>query len=95
MTEAAKTPTPKKKQATRKRTPKTRYLSQDASWTPELLEKYYDEIERIAIDQFGLDVYPNQLEIITSEQMENLAEALPGTKRPDSHRVSFSLSSNS
>lgn len=43
-------------------------LSQGSEWTFELLERYEAEIGRIAAD-FGLDTYPNQIEIITSEQM--------------------------
>lgn len=40
-----------------------------SDWTFELIEKYYKEIEEIAINEFGLDVYPNQIEIISAEQM--------------------------
>lgn len=43
-------------------------LSTSAEWTPELIQAYDREIARIAKD-FGLDTYPNQLEIITAEQM--------------------------
>lgn len=38
-------------------------------WTFELIQKYYKEIERIGTEQFKLDVYPNQIEIVDSEQM--------------------------
>ncbi|MEE2944196.1 MAG: SpoVR family protein [Pseudomonadota bacterium] len=38
-------------------------------WTFELLGKAHDAIEEIAIEELGLDVYPNQIEIISSEQM--------------------------
>lgn len=44
-------------------------LPQDSEWTFEAIEQYYDAIEDIAINKFGLDVYPNQIEIIGSEQM--------------------------
>ncbi len=43
-------------------------LSTEADWTFELLQDYEREIARIA-DNFGLDTYPNQIEIINSEQM--------------------------
>lgn len=43
-------------------------ISTGSEWTFELLEKYDAEIARIAAD-FGLDTYPNQIEIISSEQM--------------------------
>jgi len=43
-------------------------LSEGSEWTFELLKSYDTEIGRIAAD-FGLDTYPNQIEIITSEQM--------------------------
>ena len=44
------------------------YLSENSEWTFELLEAYDREISRVAAD-FGLDTYPNQIEIISAEQM--------------------------
>lgn len=43
-------------------------LSKGSEWTFSLLEKYEREIGRIA-KNFGLDTYPSQIEIISSEQM--------------------------
>lgn len=43
-------------------------ISDSSEWTPELLESYDQEIGRIA-KCFNLDTYPNQIEIINSEQM--------------------------
>jgi len=43
-------------------------LSADSDWTFELIDRYHDVI-RQAAERFGLDTYPNQLEIISSEQM--------------------------
>ena len=43
-------------------------LSTESDWTFELLQDYEREISRIA-ENFGLDTYPNQIEIINSEQM--------------------------
>lgn len=43
-------------------------LSTGSDWTFELLQEYDREIGRIAGD-FGLDTYPNQIEIISAEQM--------------------------
>lgn len=45
------------------------YLSETSEWTFDLLERYEKEISRIAQDKFKLHTYPNQIEIITSEQM--------------------------
>lgn len=44
-------------------------LFETADWSFDLLRSAYDAIEEIAIDELGLDVYPNQIEVITSEQM--------------------------
>ncbi len=44
-------------------------LSTGSEWTFELLETYDKEIARIAQDQFQLDTYPNQIEVIRSDQM--------------------------
>lgn len=43
-------------------------LPEQHDWTEELLTKIDTEVSKIASD-FKLDTYPNQLEIITSEQM--------------------------
>jgi len=43
-------------------------LSDGPEWTFDLLQTYDDAIGAIALD-FGLDTYPNQIEVITSEQM--------------------------
>ena len=45
-----------------------RPLSDGPEWTFELLEAYHKEINRIATG-YGLSIYPNQIEIITGEQM--------------------------
>jgi stage V sporulation protein R len=39
------------------------------NWDFTGLRKVYDGVERIALDELGLDVYPVQIEVITSEQM--------------------------
>lgn len=43
-------------------------LSTGSEWTFELIQAYDREISRLA-KQFKLDTYPNQIEIITAEQM--------------------------
>ena len=43
-------------------------ISHGADWDFDLLERYQIAIGRVAGD-YGLDTYPNQIEIITSEQM--------------------------
>ncbi|MDP4301147.1 SpoVR family protein [Leptothrix discophora] len=43
-------------------------LPSPSDWTFELIERYHTVIRQTA-DRFGLDTYPNQLEIITAEQM--------------------------
>ncbi|KTC73911.1 SpoVR family protein [Legionella birminghamensis] len=43
-------------------------LSKGAEWTFELIQSYDREIGRLAKD-FRLDTYPNQIEVITAEQM--------------------------
>lgn len=45
-----------------------RLISNSSEWTFPLLDRYESEISRIAAD-FGLDTYPNQIEVITAEQM--------------------------
>lgn len=43
-------------------------ISEGSEWTFELIETYDREIARVAA-HYGLDTYPNQIEIISSEQM--------------------------
>jgi stage V sporulation protein R len=43
-------------------------LPDPSDWTFELIERYHDVIRDTAA-RFGLETYPNQLEIITAEQM--------------------------
>ncbi len=47
---------------------KKKPISTDAEWTFELIEKYDTEISRIA-KKYKLDTYPNQIEMISAEQM--------------------------
>ena len=45
------------------------YISTSSEWTFETIETYNREIARIAQQKFKLDTYPNQIEIIRSDQM--------------------------
>ncbi len=47
---------------------KRRILSDTSEWTFDLIERYHGEIARVA-GQYSLSTYPNQIEIISSEQM--------------------------
>jgi stage V sporulation protein R len=44
-------------------------VTHGSDWTFDLIDEFYSHIEDIAVNEFGLDVYPNQIEIIGSEQM--------------------------
>ena len=47
---------------------KKKYLSTGSEWTFDLINRYDKEIAKVAAS-YGLDTYPNQLEMINSEQM--------------------------
>jgi spore cortex formation protein SpoVR/YcgB (stage V sporulation) len=49
--------------------PDKRYISTSSEWTFDTIEAYDREIARIARDKFKLDTYPNQIEMIRSDQM--------------------------
>ena len=56
------------------KTPKTKKRKKEpifegAEWTFDTLKRSYDEIEKVARKELKLDVYPNQIEVITAEQM--------------------------
>ena len=44
-------------------------LFEGADWNFDTIRRAYEAIERIALEDLGLDVYTNQIEIISSEQM--------------------------
>jgi spore cortex formation protein SpoVR/YcgB (stage V sporulation) len=44
-------------------------LYEGADWDFDKLQRAYDAIERIGVDELGLDLYRNQIEVITAEQM--------------------------
>jgi stage V sporulation protein R len=46
-----------------------RPLFEGADWEFSTIQRVHDEIENIAVGELGLDVYPNQIEIIGTEQM--------------------------
>ncbi|MBB3133376.1 stage V sporulation protein R [Rhizobium pisi] len=49
--------------------PKELRLFEGADWDFSTLQRIHDACEEIALGELGLDVYPNQIEVITSEQM--------------------------
>ena len=44
-------------------------ISTGSEWTFDLIKEYDSEISRIAEDYYRLDTYPNQIEVISAEQM--------------------------
>ncbi|MGY4473175.1 stage V sporulation protein R [Bradyrhizobium sp. USDA 3364] len=44
-------------------------LFEGADWDFQILQRIHDACEKIARTELGLDVYPNQIEVITAEQM--------------------------
>ncbi len=60
-------------------------------WNFETLRRSYDAIERIGVDELGLELYPNRIEVITSEQMLDVytAHGMPLTYRHWSYGKRF------
>src|SRR5690606_42125544 len=48
---------------------RSKLLFEGSDWNFDTLSRVYDAIERVALEDLKLDVYPNQMEIISSEQM--------------------------
>jgi len=44
-------------------------LFESSEWSFETMQRTYDAIQQVALDDLGLDVYPNQIEVISAEQM--------------------------
>jgi len=49
--------------------PASRLLYETGEWSFDTLKRTYDAIEEIAVGEMGLDPYPNQIEMISAEQM--------------------------
>ncbi len=66
-------------------------------WDYRTLQRSYDAIERIACEELGLEVYPNRIEVITSEQMLDVytAHGMPLTYRHWSYGKRFLQHENS
>ena len=47
----------------------TKPISSGSEWSFALIAEYDAAIKAIAHNEFGLDTYPNQIEVITAEQM--------------------------
>src|SRR5580700_10598045 len=46
-----------------------RPLFEGAEWDFSVIQRAHDAIQAIAVNEMGLDVYPNQIEVIGTEQM--------------------------
>ena len=46
-----------------------RPLFEGAEWDFSVIQRAHDAIEAVAVNELGLDVYPNQIEVIGTEQM--------------------------
>lgn len=66
-------------------------LYSGTDWDFNTLRRSYDAIERIAIDELGLEMYPNRIEVITAEQMLDIytAHGMPLTYRHWSYGKRF------
>ena len=66
-------------------------LYSGTDWDFSVLRRSYDAVERIALEELGLEVYPNRIEVITSEQMLDVytAHGMPLTYRHWSYGKRF------
>jgi spore cortex formation protein SpoVR/YcgB (stage V sporulation) len=46
-----------------------RYLFEGADWNFPTMQRVYDAVQDIALEDLGLSVFPNQIEVISAEQM--------------------------
>ncbi len=72
-------------------------LYSGTDWDYATLGRSYDAIERIATEELGLELYPNRIEVITSEQMLDVytAHGMPLTYRHWSYGKRFLQHENS
>lgn len=69
----------------------SRLLFDDAHWNFPTLRRCYDAVEQVAIEELGLEVFPNRIEVITAEQMLDIytAHGMPLTYRHWSYGKRF------
>ena len=48
---------------------RNRPLFEGSDWNFDLIQRVHDACEEIALGELGLDTYPNQIEVVSSEQM--------------------------
>ena len=60
---------PPKPTPPRKPSANSALLFDGPEWDFELVQRTYDAIHEIGVNEMGLDIYPNQIEVIRSEQM--------------------------
>ena len=53
--------------------PQARHLFEGADWTFPTMQRVYDAVQDIALEDLGLSVFPNQIEVISAEQMLDAA----------------------
>jgi stage V sporulation protein R len=72
-------------------------LYSGTDWDFATLRRCYDAIDRIATEELGLELYPNRIEVITSEQMLDVytAHGMPLTYRHWSYGKRFLQHENS
>lgn len=44
-------------------------IKANQDWSFDQIQASYDALEKIAVEKYGLDFYPNRIEVVTSEQM--------------------------
>ena len=47
----------------------SRLLFEGADWSFPLMQTVYEAVQKIALEDLGLNVFPNQIEVISAEQM--------------------------
>jgi len=52
-----------------RRKSRVRPLFEGSEWNFDLIRKTYETMGEVALGELGLDIYPNQIEVITAEQM--------------------------
>ncbi|MEJ2117128.1 MAG: SpoVR family protein, partial [Alphaproteobacteria bacterium] len=54
---------------TKSKTSRKKPLFEGADWNFDTLKRIYDTVEKVGVSDLKLDIYPNQIEVITAEQM--------------------------
>ena len=61
----------------------SKLLFEGADWSFPLLQTVYEAVQKVALEDLGLNVFPNQIEVISAEQIQKRVGEIFGLRAQD------------